>query len=370
MTQPLSGISVLDFSTLLPGPMATLILAEAGATVVKVERPGKGEDMRGYEPRWGADSVNFALLNRGKTSLALDLKAEEGRAEALRRAAEADVLVEQFRPGVMDRLGLGYEAVKALNPKIVYCSITGYGHTGTKRDRAGHDLNYMGDTGLLSLACGEPGHRVVPPALVADIAGGAYPAVMNVLFALRQRDATGEGCHLDVAMSDNLFPFLYWAMGDLLAAGVRHGNATGLVSGASPRYRLYDTKDGRIMAVAALEPKFWAAFTGAIGLEEDLVDDARDPEATGRRIAEIVAGRTAEEWEPVLAEADACVTIVRSVAEALDEPHFAERGLFAHGLVNEDGARIPALPVPVMPAFRAPPADVSAPPLGKAPRRG
>ena len=216
--RPLSGIRVLDFSTLLPGPMATLLLAEAGAEVIKIERPG-GEEMRHYPPRWGKDSVNFAMLNRGKKSFVADLKNPQQRDRILELAKTCDVLVEQFRPGVMDRLGLGYEALRKINPKLVYCAITGYGQTGPRRDRAGHDLNYIGDAGLLALSSGAPGHRVVPPALIADIAGGAYPAVMNILLALRQRDATGEGSYIDVSMAENMFTFMYWAIGNGLRRG-------------------------------------------------------------------------------------------------------------------------------------------------------
>src|SRR4051812_24032517 len=202
MTQPLTRLLVLDFSTLLPGPMATLLLAEAGAEVVKVERPGTGDEMRLYEPRIGEHSANFLLLNRGKRSIALDLKSADDQARLRPLLERADVLVEQFRPGVMDRLGLGYAAVAALNPRIVYCSITGYGHTGPKRDRAGHDLNYQGDAGMLGLSHGPPDRPVVPPALVADIAGGAYPALINILLALREREHTGSGRFLDIAMAD------------------------------------------------------------------------------------------------------------------------------------------------------------------------
>ena len=168
---PLQGITVLDFSTLLPGPMATLLLAEAGAEVIKIERPGTGDEMRTYEPRWGRDSVNFALLNRGKKSVALDLKNAEERAKIRPLLEKADILVEQFRPGVMARLGLDYETVATINRKIIYCSITGYGQHGPKHDQAGHDLNYIGDAGLLSLSMGPAESPVVPPALIADIAG-------------------------------------------------------------------------------------------------------------------------------------------------------------------------------------------------------
>ena len=364
MTQPLSGIKVLDFSTLLPGPMASLFLAEAGAEVIKIERPGTGEDMRGYDPKWGRDSVNFALLNRGKTSVTLDLKTGEGRAAALDLARDADIVLEQFRPGVMERLGLGYQAMREANPSIIYCAITGYGQSGPKAQRAGHDLNYIGDAGLLALSCGQPGQRVVPPALIADIAGGSMPAVINILLALRQRDLTGEGAFLDIAMSENLFPFTYWAIGGGLAAGDWPGNGDALVTGGSPRYHLYDTADGRIVAAAALEPKFWAAFTGAIGLDPVLRDDSIDPAATIRAVEAIIAGQPAQHWAAVFAEADCCCTILQDIESALDDPHFAARGVFAHRVTNEAGERITALPVPIVREFRAPAGDRAAPPLG------
>ena len=202
MTQPLDDILVLDFSTLLPGPMATLMLAEAGAEVIKLERPGSGEDMRLTEPMIEGRSLGYAILNRGKKSIALDLKAE-GAVASLRSLIEkADVIVEQFRPGVMERLGLGYDAVRTLNSKIIYCSITGYGQSGPKRDVAGHDMNYVGDAGVLSLSSGSVDSPTAPFGLIADIGGGTYPAIMNILLALRQRDterpkptAVGEALH-------------------------------------------------------------------------------------------------------------------------------------------------------------------------------
>ena len=362
---PLDGIRVLDFSTLLPGPMASLLLAEAGAEVLKIERPGRGEEMRSYEPRWGKESVNFALLNRGKKSIAADLKDPATRDRVLALAKTADIVLEQFRPGVMDRLGLGYAAMRAQNPRIIYCAITGYGQSGPRRDRAGHDLNYIGDTGLLALSSGPPGSPVVPPALIADIAGGAYPAVMNILLALRHRDASGQGAYLDIAMTDSLFTFSYWAIGNGFAAGQWPGNATDLTTGGTPRYRLYETKDGRVAAVAAIEQRFWEPFVAAIGLEPCLADDARDPAATAARIAEIMRARDAAEWAPIFDAADCCCSIVQDVQTALADAHFRARGLFAHGLSNESGARMPALPVPINNAFRAAPAHAkSAPALG------
>ncbi len=362
----LEGLKVLDFSTLLPGPMASLFLADAGAEVVKVERPGSGEEMRVYTPRWGVDSVNFNMLNRDKKSLAIDLKDPAAREVLEPLLREADVLIEQFRPGVMARLGLGYEDVKALNPDIVYCSISGYGQSGPRSLRAGHDLNYIGDSGLLGLSHGSQAHPVLPPALIADIAGGTYPALFNILLALRARDAGQGGAFLDISMADNLFPFMYWAMGDGQAAGEWPGNGNALVTGGSPRYQLYPTADDKVLAAAPLEPKFWASFCDAISLPEALRDDSTDPEATREGIARIIASQPASHWEQVFDAADCCCTIVRSIQEAMEDDHFQARGVFARGLVNEAGERIVGLPTPVARNLAArPDSDCPAPRLGE-----
>jgi len=354
MPQPLAGLLVLDFTTLLPGPLATLMLAEAGAQVIKIERPG-GEDMRRFAPFWEGESAAFALLNRGKTGLVLDLKSEIGRNELKPLLEKADVLVEQFRPGVMKRLGFGYDAVRAVNPRLIYCSISGYGQTGPRSGEAGHDLNYIGNTGLLSLQPGLPDRPVVPPALVADIGGGTFPAVINILLALRQRDQTGKGCHLDIAMSDAMFTFAWHALAEGYATGRYPENGRSKLAGTSPRYQLYPTSDGKFVACGALEDHFWSAFTAAIGLDEALRDENKNPQASRDAIARIIASKTAHEWRPILAKADCCATIVASLQEASADPHFVGRGLFSARISAPSGATIPALPVPIAPEFRGAP---------------
>lgn len=362
---PLDGVLVLDFSTLLPGPMASLLLAEAGAEVIKVERPGQGDDMRGYDPKWGGDSVNFALLNRGKKSLAVDLKNPADRLLLEPLVARADVIIEQFRPGVMQRLGLDYEAVAAINPSVIYCSITGYGQTGQRRNQAGHDLNYIAETGLLNLSMGSAEAPVIPPALIADIAGGAYPAVLNILLALRERDITGHGRHLDISMTDNLFPLMYWALGQGQASGQWPGNGDSLVTGASPRYRLYPAQDGRMIAAAPLEQKFWDTFCDLIQLEPELRDDQRDPGRTARRVAEIIASKPGHAWQAAFAGRDCCCSVVASLEEALQDPHFVERGVLAKRIRNPAGEEMSALPVPIADAFRDGDAAGASPLLGE-----
>jgi alpha-methylacyl-CoA racemase len=346
----LAGTLVLDFSTLLPGPLAGLMLAEAGAEVVKIERPG-GEDMHRFEPRLGETSAPWLILNRGKRVLTADLKSTAALHELLPLVERADVLIEQFRPGVMERLGLGYEALAARNPRLVYCSITGYGQAGPRAHEAGHDINYQAVTGLLALAPGTPEAPAVPASLTADIAGGAMSAVTNVLLALRQRDRTGRGCHLDIAMADAMFTFgwLAHAMGH--ATGRFPGPAGTVLTGGSPRYGLYATADDRFLAVGALEDKFWAAFAGAIGLPEPLRRPSAPPGEVRDAVTALIRSRNASHWQALLEPLDCCCTIVATLEEASADPHFRQRGL-SDATVEGAGARLPALPLPLSPHVR------------------
>lgn len=351
-SSPLKGIRVIDFSTLLPGPMCSLLLARAGAEVIKIERPSKGDEMRSYAPKFGADSVNFAMLNQGKRSVVLDLKDASDVELAKELVAGADVLIEQFRPGVMDRLGLGFEAMSALNPKLVYCAITGWGQTGPLASMAAHDLNYQAEAGLLGLTATPQGEPTLPSILAADIAGGAYPAMMNILLALRARELDGRGRMLDVAMADNLFSFNYWGLGNGFAEGLWPEPGRDLVTGGSPRYQVYRTKDHRFLAAAPLEQKFWENFLAVLQAPH-LVNDAEAPDAVREAVAAIVASRTANEWMQLFQGVDACVTLVKSLQDAAASEHFQARGIFSEVISNGAGREIPALPIPVDPSFRA-----------------
>ncbi|MET0445074.1 MAG: CoA transferase [Pseudorhodoplanes sp.] len=342
MTQPLSGIKVVDLTNLLPGPLATLMLSEAGAEVIKIERPG-GDDLRYYPPQWQGTGAAFGLLNAGKKSLTLDLKSESGAEQLRKLLQDADILVEQFRPGVLEKLGFGFEALRSSYPRLIYCSITGYGQNGPRAQEAGHDLNYIGNTGLLGLAPGPGDRPVVPPALIADIGGGAFPAVINILLALRQRDVTGRGCHLDIAMTDAMFTFAWHALAETSATGKVPAAGQGDLAGGLPRYRLYPAKDGVAIACAALEQHFWQRFTAALGL---------DTSATAEAVAAVIVTRNATEWQSIFAEADCCVTVLRSLDEALRDPHFQSRGLFERDVRGVDGGAMMALPLPIAREFR------------------
>jgi crotonobetainyl-CoA:carnitine CoA-transferase CaiB-like acyl-CoA transferase len=349
---PLANLQVLDFSTLLPGPMASLILAEAGATVVKIERPGRGDEMRGYDPKLGEDSVNFQLLNRGKQSYAIDLKSPAAIEQLRPLIATADVLIEQFRPGVMQRLGLGYAAVSALNPGIIYCSITGWGQDGPKSQVAAHDLNYMSETGLLALSADRDGAPVLPPMLIADLAGGTLPAVVNILLALRQRDQTGRGSHLDIAMSDSLFTFAYWALGEGFATGQWPRGGAGLTAGGSARYQIYRTHDGKYLAAAPLEDRFWENFCRIIELSEPMRRVDAPAEAVIAAVADLIRRRTAAQWQVSFAGHDVCCSVVTDLRDAVADPQTVARNLFS-GMLEAGGKVLPALPVPLAPVFRA-----------------
>lgn len=360
---PLDDIKVLDFSFHLPGPLASLILAEAGATVVKVERPGVGDELRMFPPMKAGESLGFAMLNRGKHSVALDLKASDAVELLTPLIRDADIVIEQFRPGVMDRLGLGCEALRKINRGLIYCSITGYGQAGPDRMKAGHDLNYCAETGLLSLSGDREGAPVVPPTTIADIAGGSYPAVMNILMALRRRDRGGEGAHLDISMSSNLFPLQYWAIAETEATGRSPAMSGSLLSGGSPRYALYRASDGRFIAAGPLEDRFWTIFCDRIGLPAPLRDDRIDPEATRTAVAERIASRGSEEWMGIFGD-DCCCALVATQEEAIANPHFRAAGLFAGRVRTPEGQLATALDVPIVPGLRVADVERAVPAVG------
>lgn len=363
-TQPLAGIKVVDFSTLLPGPLASLVLCDAGARVIKVERPG-GDEMRAYPPLTENGSLTFELLNRGKKSVCLDLKNPHHLQALQPLLRDCDIVVEQFRPGVMERLGLAYKDIKKINPGVIYCSITGYGQTGPLANVAGHDLNYIAQTGLLSLASGPQGSPVVPPALIADIAGGSYPALVNILMALYAREKTGKGEHLDIAMTDNMFMLMSWALAQGLVDGKWPQSGRELLTGGSPRYQLYQTRDGQLLAAAPLEQRFWINFCTLLQVPDRLRDNNSDPQMVIDHIQAIIGEHDAKHWQTLFDGQDCCCCVVESLQQALQNPHFAHRGLFASA-GDDDMAQAPTLPVCVVPQFSSRQSEhLSAPQLGE-----
>jgi len=360
----LKGIKVLDFSTLLPGPLASLFLAETGAEVIKIEKPLIGDEMRSSYPKWNDESISFSMLNRGKKSLCLDLKDKNSLKVLKPLIEKADILIEQFRPGVMKRLGLDYANIKKINNKIIYVSITGYGQTGPRKMLAGHDLNYIGNTGLLSLSMGSDENTTVPPALVADIAGGSYPAIINILLALRKRDLHQTGSYLDISMSDNLFPFMFWALGSGFVKNKWPINSDSLLSGGSPRYNIYQTKDGSYIAAAPLEDRFWKKFCEVIKLPNKFINMQNNQNEIIKRIRNIIISKDKNYWTKVFDEADCCCSTVKSIEEAINDNHFKIRNIFEKKIANDEGEELPALPIPIDNQFRKKKIVEKAPKLG------
>ena len=325
----LEGIRILDLTRLLPGAFCTLLLADMGADVVKVEEPGSGDYMRWYPPLRDGQSVLFNALNRNKRSLTLNLKAEMGRGLFAALARQADVVVEGNRPGVLDRLGVGWSVLHDLNPKLVMCAITGYGQDGPLAQRAGHDLNYMGISGALSLnaRAGEPPHPLA--VQVADIGGGGQAAATAILGALVSVARGGEGRFLDVSMTDGAFSWLAVPFAQARAQGpIPRGMHR--LTGRYACYGVYECADARYMSVGALEPKFWRVLCEALG-RPDLADDQYvEGEAQERLRAEIAAAfasRSRDEWVSALEGLDVCCEPVLELDEVAEHPHIQSRGL-------------------------------------------
>lgn len=341
----LQGIKVLDLSRLLPGPMCTLLLADIGADVLKIEDTMGGDYARYYPPLVGDSGAFFASLNRNKRSMTLNLKDPRG-AELLRElVCDADVLLESFRPGVMERLGVGYDVLRERNPGLVYCAITGFGQSGPDRDRAGHDNGYLARSGLLALN-GRRGESVhLPSFQLADIAGGALQAAFGICAALVGRARTGEGAFVDISMTEGALALAMPAIASH-AAGEPQVQGDNLLTGGVPCYDVYETSDGRALAVGGLEPKFWSSFVVAIG-RPDLLGDGLATGPAGARVREeiaaVLATKTLAEWTTVFGAIDACVEPALRYSEVLeDAQHLARRMFFTLGGVQH--VRTPLAP--------------------------
>ena len=349
---PLEGIRVLDLSRLLPGGFCSLMLADFGAEVVKVEDTGMGDYIRWSPPHYegaeqSAGSALFLGLNRGKTSIRLNLKTDEGREVLLRLVKDADVLLESFRPGVMDRLGVGFERLKEANPGLVYCAITGYGQDGPYRDRSGHDMNYLGLIGLLGLTGEHDGPPVQSAGQIADLGGGGLMAAFGILAALRERDRSGEGQFVDVSMADGALSWLTMVASQFLADGVVPQRGKGTLNGGLICYRPYRCADGYV-TLGALEPKFWQAWCRGVG-REDLIEQQFQPPGTEAhaQVEAIFAERTRDDWQAFASEVDCCLEPVLGLDEALDSELVREREMVAR--LDQPGVAEPVrlLGVPV-----------------------
>jgi len=324
----LKGLKMLDLSRLLPGPYCSLLLADLGVEVLKIEDSEQGDYMRRMGPSLKKDSAYFLALNRNKKSMILNLKTKEGKEIFYKLIDTYDILLEGFRPGVMDRLGIGYQELKSKNPRVIFCSLSGYGQNGPYKERSGHDINYIGLGGILELTGPKDGDPTIPGTQIADIGGGGMMAAIAILAAIVHREKTGEGQYLDVAMHDGVISWLsihagrYFMDNELPKRGEMH------LSGRFACYQVYPTKDGRHISLGALEPKFWKNFCQAIGREDLVLKQFIEGEERVqiiKEIRELFKTKTQKEWVEFFKNVDACLEPILSLGEVFQHPHVLHR---------------------------------------------
>lgn len=348
----LTGLKILDFSTLLPGPYATLMLGDMGAEIIKISSPDKPDIVADYPPYIEGTNItaNQAWLGRNKKNLFLNLKTEEGKEIVKKLVKEYDIVMEQFRPGVMDRLGLGYEELKKINPKIIYCSLTGYGQTGPMKNSAGHDINYLARSGNMNYSGRKSTGPVLTNMQIADIGVGSLHSVIGILAAVHYRTVTGKGQFIDISMFDGLIPFHAMEGAGFLAGGKEPERESTKLNGGSA-YDFYETKDGRYISVGSLEPKFWKNFCECINLPE-LTEKTVMPEDTENMkniIRKRILEKTLKEWQDIFQGKDVCVEPVLTMREALlEDSHVKERELVVDvPLPNSNGKIVKQTGAPI-----------------------
>lgn len=329
----LSNLKILDFTTLLPGPFATMQLGDMGADIIKISSPSKYDLVLEAEPKVSGKSANLLWLNRNKKTLALNLKTKEAVEIVKELIKDYDILVEQFRPGVMDKLGLGYEELKKINPRLIYCSITGYGQNGPMSMKAGHDINYLAKSGLMSFSGRADQGPVLYGTQIADIAVGSMNSVIGILAAVNYRNMSGEGQHVDISMMDGLLQMNSLIGSQYLAGGELPQREGELLNGGS-NYDFYQTKDGRYMSVGSLEPKFWKELVDTLDIEADAATDLSVKDLIREKFLE----KDLDKWVEIFKDKDACVEPVLSLEEVLEDDHIKERGLIID--MDVDGQKV------------------------------
>ncbi|MDL2286525.1 CoA transferase [Desulfococcaceae bacterium OttesenSCG-928-F15] len=323
-----AGIKVLDLSRLLPGPFCSMLLADFGADVIKVEEPVSGDYIRWWPPLVGKNSGIHVVLNRGKRSLTLNLKSPAGKEVFMKLARDADVVLESFRPGVMDRLGLGYAELQRINPRLIYCNINGYGATGPLAMKAGHDINYLALTGVLSY-CGRENLPTIPGVQVADIGGGGLYAAFSITAALLARERLGMGQYIDISMSDGACSWNCMRWGKFLGDGIEPGWGDDFLNHGYACYNIYETMDQRHISVGALEPQFWEILVETLGQPEwkkmNYFEPGEHQKKLKEEIAKIFKGKTLAEWMTIFADKDCCVEPVLNMGTAMNTELLKQR---------------------------------------------
>lgn len=326
-----------------------MVLADFGAEVIKVEEPKMGDYARFEEPRLDEDSAFFHSLNRNKKSVALNLKLEEDKEAFLTLAKSADVIVESFRPGVMKRLGLDYDVLKEINPGLIYCAITGYGQTGPYVDKPGHDINYISYAGLLNMMGESGGDPITPAVQIADIGGGAMPAVVGILLAIMEKQRSGKGQFVDISMMDNVIPWLQTILPNYLASKKHPDRGELTLSGGKACYGVYQAKDGAYLSVGALEPKFWKEFCRAIEREDFIsqLDAPLDEQHRMRHeIQQILSQKTQVEWIEIFNQYDTCVAPVLTLDEMMEDPQVVARDMIEE-VNHEELGKVKQIGIPI-----------------------
>ena len=338
--QALSNLKILDFSTLVPGPFATMMLADLGANVLRVESPTRPDMIRAMGPFSDGTSTAHAVLNRSKRSIGLDLKNPAAVAMVKKLVASYDIIVEQFRPGVMDRLGVGFETLREINPKLIYCSITGYGQTGPNRDRAGHDNNYLSLSGLNGYSGRDSNRTPIMGMPLADLAGGSLHSVVGILAAVNQRTQTGRGQHVDISMTDAIFGMSSMFGSHFLAGNQEPKSGTTTLNGGT-FYDYYLTADGRNLSIGSLEPQFFNQLCVTLGLESfiDLgsKSDAESQQKFKQLLEATIVTKSLADWVDIFKDKDACVEPVLTLAEACESEQIKQRDLIV-SVDTYDGA--------------------------------
>ena len=364
--RPLDRILVLDLSCLLPGPYASHILANFGAQVIKIESVGEGDYYRDYEPKIDDKGAVFSTINRGKKSIALNLKEAHGKEAFHALVRKADVIIDGFRPGVMEKLGLDYSKLKELNPKLIYAALTGYGQTGSNAYQAGHDLNYIASGGLLDLFGESNGIPLQPGIQIADVAAGALPTVIGILLALQHRNTSKKGQLVDIAMLDGVLALMPVQIANYAATKRRPKRGHERLFGRYACYNIYPVRNGRYLAVAALEPKFWKALCECLQRTDLIAEqyaEHKDQEILTAELTRTFQKKTVDEWMEIFGENDICVTEVRDISRAVQDESLIERGII---IANREGNGDVYEQLGVFPRLKDTPGYTS----GKAPARG
>lgn len=362
MSLPLEGVKVLDLSRLLPGPYCTMLMADMGADVVKIEDPEAGDYIRWWPPYVDGLSATFMALNRNKKSATLNLKHPRGAEIFLRLIERSDIVVESFRPGVLERLGVGYEKAASINPRIIYCALTGYGQDGPYRDFAGHDINFVGYTGVLSLNAPRGGKPIPAGAQIGDMTG-ALSALSGILAALYEREKSGLGQFVDISLTDSAFSMMPLVVASVVSGDQPQRAGETPLNGGQPCYGVYETSDGKHVCLGAIEPKFFKKFCELTGRKELAIlhfSNGKDRDRLDAELTALFKTKTSAEWRDLLEKEDICFGPVNTPEEAIDDPHIRSRGMLIE-VETGKGSKILQTASPIK-FSRTPPAAPAAPP--------